>query len=252
MLAEQRVEPEMIGESAPAAAPASPPPRKALPPFESLRAFDAVARFGGVRRAAEYLNRDHAVVSRHLRTIEEWTGTKLMERTPSGASLTEDGARYHRQIANALESIANATLGVMRKGNKRRLCIRCTPELALNWLSSRLADFERDNADIDVEVCPADRSFDAPAHYADVEFRFVTDYGDPAAKRPGYKVLDIARARVISVASRDYLARVMQIRQPRDLLAHQLLREENYDRWRSWFAAHGVAEDLELSGPRLW
>ncbi|WP_155895829.1 hypothetical protein [Kordiimonas gwangyangensis] len=29
------------------------PSRKALPPFEALRAFDAVARLGGIRKAAQ-------------------------------------------------------------------------------------------------------------------------------------------------------------------------------------------------------
>ena len=42
-----------------------PPQRKALPPFEGLRAFDAIARLGGVRKAAKWLDRDHAVLSRH-------------------------------------------------------------------------------------------------------------------------------------------------------------------------------------------
>ena len=41
--------------------PASnPPSRKSLPPFEALRAFDAVARLGGVRE----LHIGHAIVSR--------------------------------------------------------------------------------------------------------------------------------------------------------------------------------------------
>ncbi len=72
-------------------------------PFETLRAFDAIARLGGVRKAAQYLCRDHAVVSRHLRAIEDWTGTKLIQRTPAGSVLTEDGLRYHRDIASALD-----------------------------------------------------------------------------------------------------------------------------------------------------
>lgn len=90
--------------------------RRALPPFETLRAFDAIARFGGVRKAAQYLRRDHGVVSRHLRTIEDWTGTKLIRRTAAGSVLTEDGVRYHRDIASALEIIARATVDLIKRG----------------------------------------------------------------------------------------------------------------------------------------
>jgi DNA-binding transcriptional LysR family regulator len=92
--------------------------RRALPPFETLRAFDAIARLGGVRKAAQYLCRDHAVVSRHLRAIEDWTGTKLIQRTPAGSVLTEDGVRYHRDIASALDLIARATVDLIKRGSQ--------------------------------------------------------------------------------------------------------------------------------------
>ena len=92
--------------------------RRALPPFETLRAFDAIARLGGVRKAAQYLRRDHGVVSRHLRAIEDWTGTKLIQRTAAGSVLTEEGMRYHRDIASALEIIARATVDLIRRGSK--------------------------------------------------------------------------------------------------------------------------------------
>lgn len=93
--------------------------RRALPPFETLRAFDAIARLGGVRKAAQYLSRDHAVISRHLRAIETWTGTKLIRRTAAGSVLTEDGVRYHRDIANALDIIARATVELIERGAMR-------------------------------------------------------------------------------------------------------------------------------------
>lgn len=92
--------------------------RRALPPFETLRAFDAIARFGGVRKAAQYLRRDHGVVSRHLRTIEDWTGAKLIQRSASGSVLTEDGVRYHRDIASALEIIARATVDLIKRAQR--------------------------------------------------------------------------------------------------------------------------------------
>ncbi len=93
--------------------------RRALPPFETLRAFDAIARLGGVRKAAQYLCRDHAVISRHLRAIETWTGAQLIRRTAAGSVLTEDGVRYHRDIANALDIIARATVDLIQRGDTR-------------------------------------------------------------------------------------------------------------------------------------
>lgn len=108
----------MSDETLPAPTPSSQLlSRRALPPFETLRAFDAIARLGGVRKAAQYLCRDHAVISRHLRAIEVWTGTKLIQRTAAGSVLTEDGIRYHRDIASALDIIARATVDLIKRSD---------------------------------------------------------------------------------------------------------------------------------------
>lgn len=228
------------------------PSRKSLPPFEALRAFDAIARLGGVRKAAQYLCRDHAVVSRHLRAIEDWTGTKLIERTPGGAVLTQDGIRYHQQIAGAIDIIAGATVGLMKRGDTHRLHIRCMPGLALQWMSGRLGEFELANPGLDIEVRPTDRSPEYLSHHTDIDIRFVAAYGAPFELPAELRSVAIAHSPVIAVASRDYLARAAPISKPEDLLGHRLLHEENFDRWRNWLTAHSVPDDIELTGPRLW
>src|SRR6185369_1644971 len=45
---------------------------KTLPPLARLRAFEAVGRLSGIRKAAQELCVDHAVICRHLRSLEEW------------------------------------------------------------------------------------------------------------------------------------------------------------------------------------
>ena len=228
------------------------PSRKSLPPFEALRAFDAIARLGGVRKAAQYLCRDHAVVSRHLRTIEDWTGSKLIERKPGGVVLTEEGQRYHREIAAAMDLIASATVDLMKRGDNCALHILCMPGFALHWLSSRLGAFEKANPDLDVQVRPANRSPELLAQDADIEIRLWASYAAPLRLPANLRSIEIARVPIIGVASREYLAGAAPIREPRDLAAQHLLHEENYDRWHNWLSAHGVVEDIELTGPRLW
>jgi LysR family glycine cleavage system transcriptional activator len=226
--------------------------RRALPPFETLRAFDAIARLGGVRKAAQYLCRDHAVVSRHLRAIEDWTGTKLIQRTAAGSVLTEDGVRYHRDIASALDIIARATVDLIKRGDHRCLHIRCMPGFALHWLSGHLADFEKANPGLDVELQPANRSPEFLSADTDIEIRFLGAYRPPLQVPPHLKSVEIAHTPIIAVASRTYLSSAPPIRQPRDLLKHQLLHEQDTDGWLRWLAANGVSEEGELPGPRLW
>lgn len=230
----------------------NPPTRKSLPPFEALRAFDAVARLGGVRKAAHSLCRDHAVISRHLRAIEAWTGATLIERTAAGIVLTEDGARYHKQIAAALDAIAHATVDLMRRGQNHRLHIRCIPGFALHWLSGRLGEFEKANPGLDIELRPTDRSATFSTVDCDVDIRFVPNYGPSVELAPGLQRVQLAAVPIVAVATRAYLAQAAPIREPRDLLTHHLLHEENFDRWGNWLAAHGVYDDVYLTGPRLW
>lgn len=229
-----------------------PPNRKSLPPFEALRAFDAVARLGGVRKAAQTLCRHHAVVSRHLRAIETWTGTTLIKRTAAGIVLTEDGVRYHKQIAAALDAIAHATLELMRHGESHRLQIRCIPGFALHWLSGRIGDFERMNQGVDIELRPADRGTPFSTLECDVDIRFLPQYGTAQEFAPDLNTEKFATVPIIAVANRQYLSQAPAIKQPADLLSHQLLHEDNFDRWGNWLAAHGVFDDVYLTGPRLW
>lgn len=244
---------EMIEKKPQTGAPSSSlPSRKALPPFEALRAFDAVARLGGVRKAAQHLGRDHAVVSRHLRMIEAWTGTTLVERTTTGAVLTEDGARYHVEIAAAIDSIANATLDLMKQSDNHRLHIWCMPGFAFYWLISRLGAFESAYPGLEIELRPSNSSPDFTSHEADVDIRFVPAYGKPFQLPPGLRSIEIARPPIVSVASPGYLAENPEIRTPHDLLSHQLLHEEDFDSWTNWLAAHDVHHETALTGPRLW
>lgn len=230
----------------------TPPTRKSLPPFEALRAFDAVARLGGVRKAAQYLCRDHASVSRHLRAIESWTGATLLKRTAAGIVLTEDGLRYHQQVAAALDGISQATLELMRRGQSHRLQIRSIAGFALHWLSARISDFEKSNPGLDIEVRPAERGASFTSLECDVEIRLVPHYSAPQSLTDGLRGVKVATVPIVAVASAAYLARMTPVREPGDLLQHELLHEENTDRWASWLAFHGVSEDAYLTGPRLW
>ncbi len=223
-----------------------------MPPFEALRAFDAIARLGGVRKAARELRRNHAVVSRHLRTLEDWTGTKLVKRTAGGAVLTEEGRKYHRQVALAIDDIANATIDLMKRGDNSCIDIWCMPGLAVQWLIERLPAYEASNPDIAVALRPTEDTPDFDRQEADIDIRFNPTYGTPLHLAGSVRAIELARPPIIAVASPDYLKKSPEIRQASDLLQHQLIHEENYDDWGAWLNAHGVDSDFELTGLRLF
>ncbi|HMB59885.1 MAG TPA: LysR substrate-binding domain-containing protein [Xanthomonadales bacterium] len=230
---------------------ATPPARRSLPPFEALRAFDAVARLGGVRKAANELRRNHAVVSRHLRKLEDWTGTQLVNRTAGGAVLTEEGRRYHKQVAMAIDNIASATIDLMKRGDNSCIDIWCMPGFAVEWLMERLVSYENSNPDIAVALRPTEDVPDFSRQEADIDIRFDPKYGE-SFQTSAVRAIKLATPSIIPVASPDYLAKASKIEAPADLLAHQLLHEESFNDWDTWLRAHGVEGEFDLSGLRLF
>ena len=229
----------------------APPPRKTIPPFASLRAFDAVARLGGVRKAAQELQLDHAVISRHLRALEAWTGTTLLIRDRSGLSLTAEGKKYHHQIGQAIDSISAATIDLMKLRDERGLTIWCMPGFASKWLISRIGKFEARQPGITIEVRPSDGLPEFNRHEADIDIWYAASYGPRFELAPNLRSIELGRPAVVPVASPDYLRTHPPIRRVADLLSHNLLHEEDFENWRAWFEAHGAAIE-ELHGIRLW
>lgn len=232
--------------------PSELPSRKLIPPFESLRAFDAIARLGGVRKAAQALYRDHAVVSRHLRALEDWIGCQLIERTPAGAVLTEEGQRYHAQIREAIDGIADATVDIIKRSQDHSLQLWCMPGFALHWLIGHVDEFERKNSDIDLQLRSTHEVPDFSRQEADVDIRMLLESEKPAEDDSAIRCSQISSPPVIAVASPEYLSRSEEIGAPEDMLEHQLLHEEDFDNWRLWFGACDIDCGDELIGPRLW
>lgn len=227
---------------------------KPLPPFAQLRAFDAVGRLGGIRRAAQALGLDHAVISRHLRALEDWAGAQLIDRTRGNSVLTAEGARYHSRVATAIGELLQASEELKRRNELGALRIWCVPGLASEWLISRLESFQAANPGLGLELHPTDSSPDFSRYEADVDIRYVN--GDTPISavhiRAGVRRFEIARPPVLAVASPECLAALGPIEKPADLLRVPLLHEESCLQWQAWLSAHGVVAQRELAGPRLW
>ncbi len=228
------------------------PARRALPPFAALRAFDAVARLGGIRKAATMLGVDHTVVSRHVRTLEAWVGISLLTRSPAGMLLTPDGRRYHASIADAIDGIATATLDLLEGSDSGALRIWCMPGFAFQWLTPRIGRFEQANLEIAIEMRPTDHPPDLLGREADVDIRYCADYEPLRTVPTAIRSIELSRPIVVPAASPDYLARTPAISEASDLLDHELVHEESFANWTAWLEAHGVAVDRRVEGHRLW
>jgi molybdate transport repressor ModE-like protein len=92
-------------------------PMRAAPDWNDLRPFLALARTGSLAGAARALGTRHSTVSRRIDALEQALGTRLVRRTPSGAALTEAGARLvplAQTAERALEEFTAAAKGAPR------------------------------------------------------------------------------------------------------------------------------------------
>lgn len=142
-----------------------------LPSFHALRAFEAVARHGGVSRASHELLITQSAISQHVRGLEEDLGVPLFVRHGRGMRLTEDGRRYCETIRMAFALIAEGTADLT---GRRKARISVLPSFAAHWLGPRLAAFRSAHPDIEIELDPTLAAADFVSDGADLAVR----YGD--------------------------------------------------------------------------
>lgn len=226
---------------------------RAIPPLAALRAFEAVGRLGGIRRAAGSLDLDHSVVSRHLRQLEDWVGAALFQRGGGQLHLTDIGARYHGRISAALADLILATAEICNPDDQKKILVWCVPGFAAQWISDRLGAFESARPGYSVELRPTEVKANLLTHEADVDIRFYLDEWPPDPGGRGLQYVELARPPIMIVASPAIAARFEDIT-VEDLIDAPLLHEEHDQQWRAWLSLNNVRRALpdKLPGPLLW
>lgn len=208
------------------------------PSYAALRAFEAVGRLRGIRRAAESLGTSHAVVSRHLRGLEQQLGATLFDR--DGARLTETGAVFHQRISGALAEIADAAKAVRPTG-MARLRIFCAQGLALHWLTARLHRFAGPRrSPIMLDLQTSDTTPDFARDDADGEIRYLLNQA-LSQPDPGVRRVALAAPLVFPVAAPELAERLADSLHSAQHLLHAPLIEEHDDaEWTRWFAVQDI------------
>jgi LysR family transcriptional regulator, glycine cleavage system transcriptional activator len=123
-----------------------------LPPLNSIKAFEAAARYESFSRAAAELCVTHGAVSKQIDLLEKWLGVKLFRRTARGVVPTEACRAYQAEIGTALDRIAAATLSVNQRGDPDSLDINAPPTFTIKWLVPRLSKFQIRNPSLEIRL----------------------------------------------------------------------------------------------------
>jgi LysR family transcriptional regulator, glycine cleavage system transcriptional activator len=97
-----------------------------LPPLSGLRLFEAAARCGSFKRAAQELNLTPGALSHGIDSLEQWLDVELFERKARGVVLTPAGRQFLPYVSEALSMIATGTLRLPSRRFEDRLSISAT------------------------------------------------------------------------------------------------------------------------------
>ncbi len=121
--------------------------------LEQLRTFLAVARMGGVRRAAEQMHISQPAVSARISGLEAYLGTELFSRVSTGVVLTRKGVllkQHADQVMAILERIKGDVMSEDSLSSLLRLGVAET--VAQTWLPEFLRELHRNFPRLKIEV----------------------------------------------------------------------------------------------------
>lgn len=184
-----------------------------------MQAFSRVAELGSFTRAADALGLSRAMVSTHVRRLEQRFGLRLLNRTTRKVALTPAGADYlgHCRRVFAELTAAEETLSRAREQPTGRLRVDVPGSFGRHILLPALPDFLARYPGIDLELRFNERVVDLVREGVDLAVRAgtVTD--------PNLVALRISGSRWITCAAPAYLAKHGRPQQIADLADHVLI-----------------------------
>ena len=217
--------------------------RRNLPPFASIRSFEAAARHLSFKGAAEELNVTQSAVSHQVKALEEHLGGQLFLRGTRGIVLTTLGTEYLEEISNVLDQMAAATDRARETDASGPLFVRATPAFAARWLVPRLTAFQAVRPQIELHISTSMTPADFASDRVDVDIRV----GQP--KSAGLRIEPFLSSIRFPVASPRLLAASQSLRSPDDLRHFVLLHNEVEDGWPQWLEHAGAARVTRAQAP---
>jgi LysR family transcriptional regulator, glycine cleavage system transcriptional activator len=218
--------------------------------LSALRAFEAAARTGSFRAAADDLGLTPSAVSHAIRGLERSLGTALFLREGRSIRLTPEGETLMGHVQRGFGELELGVGSVSSRRGQRPLRLHCAPSFAAQWLVPRLRHFLQASQGLEVRIAA---STDYTRFLAD-EFDADIVYGEPSPAyygTPPYRGVAILPLGTETVTPLCAPELAPQIRTPAALLAQPLIESDNKKvRWSGWFAANGLVAP-EPRGPRF-
>ncbi|MEJ8850198.1 LysR substrate-binding domain-containing protein [Variovorax rhizosphaerae] len=210
--------------------------------INQLRAFEAVARQGSFKRAANELSVTESALSHHVRHLEQHLGIALLRRLHRRIEVTEEGQRLCAECTAGLQTLERAVSQLALSEAEHTLTISVAPYFSARWLTPRLGRWWERHPDIDLQLRHAYQPADFLHDRVDAGISWGHGNWEEAEVR---KVLTGELVAVCSPALANALARGSALQA---LQRQRLLCEFDRQHWDAWFrnAGHAVSRKLDV------
>ena len=219
--------------------------RKALPPLNALRAFEATARHLSFSRAAEELAVTPAALSHQVAGLEAFLGERLFHRNARSISLTPAGEGLYPGLNAAFVQIRQSVDRLFDTFDGQVLVVSAPPGFTAKWLTPRLHRFLTNNPDLDVRISATQTFANFAGDGVDVAIRNGT------GPFPGLWARRFLEIETLPVVSPRLIERFGPLESPADLIRFPIIHDDSLSRmfslptWNDWLRAAGAA-DLDL------
>ncbi len=199
--------------------------------MQSMEVFRRVAEASSFSAVARETTMSQSTVSKHIASLEERLGTKLLNRSTRSLSLTEAGTEYYHYCVRILNDFqeAEASIGKGRIKPTGTLRLSSTVPFGRKFIIPFLGNFLKQYPDIEVDYLMEDREIDLVKEGVDVAIRVgpLADSSLVARK--------IGTSRRMVVASPEYLIKNGFPKTPSDLKSHECLLYSLLKSQNEWF-----------------
>jgi DNA-binding transcriptional LysR family regulator len=174
---------------------------------------------GSFSAAGEALQMSSQLVGRHVQSIEQRLGVRLLNRTTRRQSLTDFGQAFYERAKNILSEveIAESMAAETRAAPFGRIRVNAPVSFGMHALSPRLPEYLREHPKVQLELTLSNRTVDVVDGGFDVVFRIGELPDSSLSARP------LAPYRLVLCAAPGYLQGRSAIKHPLDLQQHECL-----------------------------
>ncbi|HEX4878248.1 MAG TPA: LysR substrate-binding domain-containing protein [Limnobacter sp.] len=208
-----------------------------LPSTAELLAFEAVARLRSFSKAAEDLSVTQSAISHRIGQLESHLGVNLFLRLGQTIELSPHGAQFLPHVRRGLRELQEGLLNA-RHSQQKRVKLSLPPLMASYLLAQHLSVFQREHADIDLEIVVTPNYQHLKSAEGDLGIRLGLGAWDGLVSA---RLLDV---RLIAVCSPQYMKAHPWLQQADCIGKATLLRQRVFP-WKSWFECAG----LDLAEP---